>query len=82
MASKNKRQPIQVNEDQREYKRIKYSLKMALRMVNGHFTQFNILQYNTNLVDRNNNYDKVEVDSWFVPNPSQRDELLKSQKFT
>jgi len=40
---------------------------MALRMVNGHFTQFNVLQYNANMVDKNNNYDKVEVDSWFVP---------------
>ena len=53
---------------------------MALRMVNGHFTQFNILQYNTNLVDRDSNHDKVVVDSWFVPNSSQRDELLKNYK--
>lgn len=34
------RQPIDLPEDSKEFKRVKYSLKMALRMINGTFDDF------------------------------------------
>lgn len=32
------------------------------------------------MVDRDNNHDKVEVESWFIANNTQRDELMKNYK--
>jgi len=35
-----KKTPLPLLEDAPEFKRVKYSLKMTLRMINAHFSQF------------------------------------------
>jgi len=41
-----KKTPLPLLEDAPELKRVKYSLKMALRIINAHFSQFQVLQFN------------------------------------
>lgn len=40
------RKTIKITEDLDEYKRIQYSLKLALRLVNAYFSDFQATQYN------------------------------------
>jgi hypothetical protein len=43
---RNTRAPIPVLEEHMEYKRIKFSLKMALRLVGGSFSKLDIKMFN------------------------------------
>ena len=38
--------PKTLKDDEKEYKQVKYSLKMAMRMINGKFEDLKIEQYN------------------------------------
>ena len=58
------RQPIPLTKDKKEYHRIKYSLKMALRMINGTFDQFDVDQYGKDALD--DDFDKTIVESWYM----------------
>lgn len=52
-----------MTKDNREYYRVKYSLKMALRMINGTFEQFDVQQYgNVSAID--DDIEKTTVECW------------------
>ena len=76
---KNQRASMPILEDNREFKRIKYSLKMALRMVNGHFTQFSVQQFNQSGINFDNAHDKTQVESWVQASGEARDAIQKNQ---
>jgi len=77
MTSKirNTRPPIRILEENKDYKRIKFSLKMALRMVNGSFTKFEVLQYNQSGVNFENSHEKGLVDCWIAGTGNLSDEI-------
>jgi hypothetical protein len=75
---RNTRPPIPILEENRDYKRIKFSLKMALRMVNGHFSQLNVLQYNQSGINFENSHEKGSVDCWIAATGNLRDEIQKN----
>lgn len=61
--NKEKRAPIDLTEDTatEEYKRVRYSLKMALRMVNADFASFTCSQINQAGLTHDINLDKTTV---------------------
>ena len=52
-------------EDNKEYHRIKYSLKMALRMINGNLEDFKVWQFanSSNLLQ--DDLEKTSIESWY-----------------
>jgi len=50
--------------DHKEYHRIKYSLKMALRIINGTFDDFEVKQYGTNGFNLEEDNDMTTVECW------------------
>ena len=61
------RQPIDLPADSKEYKRVKYSLKMALRMINGTFEDFKVEQFGQSGINFEDDHDKTTVESWYKP---------------
>ena len=61
------REPTVVDKDSKEYNRIKFSLKMALRMSNGVFDQFEIKKYRERGVNFEEEHDKATIECWYVP---------------
>jgi len=77
MTSKirNTRPPIRILEENRDYKRIKFSLKMALRIVNGSFSKLEVFQYNQSGINFENSHEKGSVDCWLAGTGNLRDEI-------
>lgn len=50
--------------DTKEFHRIKYSLKMALRVINGKFKKFNVMQYGTSGFNLEDDNDMTTVECW------------------
>lgn len=66
MEKKNS-QVIPMPRDKKEYHRIKYNLKMALRIINGTFDDFKVQQYGTSGFNLEDDNEMTTVESWFKP---------------
>ena len=64
---KNKNKFIPMPQDKKEFHRIKYSLKMALRILNGTFEEFNVQQYGTSGFDLEDDSENTSVECWYKP---------------
>ena len=62
---KHERTGIQMPEENKEFQRIKYSLKMALRMINGSFTSFQVSQFGNSGNMMEDDHDKTTIESWY-----------------
>ena len=69
MASVEKKnsQVIPMPKDKKEFVRIKYNLKMALRIINGTFEDFKVWQYGTSGFNLEDDSETTTVESWFKP---------------
>ncbi len=47
-------------------------------MVNGHFSQLNVLQYNQSGINFENSHEKGSVDCWIAATGNLRDEIQKN----
>ena len=63
------RQPMDLPAESKEYKRVRYSLKMALRMINGTFDEFQVQQFGQSGINFEEDHDKTTVEAWFQPTP-------------
>ena len=64
-------QVIPMPKDKKEYHRIKYNLKMALRIINGTFDEFKVQQYGTSGFNLEDDNEMTTVESWFKPEQQQ-----------
>ena len=63
---KQNRQGLSLSKDSKEFHRVQYSLKMALRMINGTFEQLEVQQLgNTSALDDDS--DKTTLECWYKP---------------
>ena len=76
---KEKKAPIELTKDTEEYKRVHYSLKMALRMVNANFSSFTCAQINQPAPAHDHDQDKTAVECWMKADESQKDCVQKTQ---
>ena len=53
---------------------MKYSLKMALRMINGTFESFDVDQYGRDVLD--DDFDKTSVECWYMAESSEKDKKI------
>lgn len=76
--NRNERKTIKINEDHDEYKRIQFSLKMSLRLVNARFKGFIATQYNQPGIIFDKDNDKTSVECWrLIDKDSHRDQIDK-----
>ena len=61
--------------DKKEYHRIKYSLKMALRIINGTFDDFNVQQYGTSGFNFEEDNEMTTVECWYKPEPNEKEKI-------
>ena len=61
--------------DKKEYHRIKYSLKMALRIINGTFDDFNVQQYGTSGFNFEDDNEMTTVECWYKPEPNEKEKI-------
>ena len=71
---KQNRQPIPLTKDKKEFHRLKYSLKMALRMINGQFESIEVDQYGKDAVD--DDFDKTTVECWYMAENTEKDKKI------
>lgn len=64
-AEKQTSQVIPMPSDKKEFHRIKYSLKMALRVINGRLEDFNVHQYGTSGLNLEDEHEMTTVESWY-----------------
>ena len=53
--------------DKKEYQRIKYSLKMALRIIDGTFEDFTVEQFGTSGFNLEEDNEMTTVECWYKP---------------
>ena len=63
-AEKKNSSVIPMPKDHKEFHRIKYSLKMALRIINGKFKKFTVMQYGTSGFNLEDDNDMTAVECW------------------
>lgn len=63
--SKHNRTGIQMPEESKEYHRIRYSLKMALRLINGSFSTFTVSQFGNTSNVLEDDHEKTTIESWY-----------------
>ena len=73
-----KKAALPLVEDAPEFKRVQYSLKMALRMVNAHFSGFSVMQYNQPGIIFDKDTDKTSVECWRRVDDSSKENILKT----
>ena len=75
-----KKSDISVTEDSEDFKMIRYSLKMSLRMTNAKFDMFEIKKINdTGVINfQQTAKDKTTVDCWLKPTPDQHQNIAKN----
>jgi hypothetical protein len=71
--------PLQLVPDVTEFKRVKYSLKMALRMVNANFSQFQVWQFNQPGILSEKDNDRTTVECWVRADDQQKEAITKAQ---
>lgn len=59
-----KKSPRPLLEDENEFKRVQYSLKMSLRLVNAFFTDMKILQYNQPGIVFDKENERTSAECW------------------
>lgn len=62
---------------------MKYSLKLALRMINGSFTDsFQVQQFNQPGINFDNAHDKTTVECWYIPETQEKADIItKNRQF-
>ena len=76
-VDKKNSQVIPMQEDKKEFHRIKYSLKMALRIINGTFKEFEVKQYGTSGFNFEDDNEMTTVECWYKPEPSEIKKIEK-----
>ena len=61
------REPLLVQKHTKEYNRIMFSLKMALRMSNGVFDMFEVHSFSNRGVNFEEEHEKTTIECWFMP---------------
>ena len=61
------REPILVQKYSKEYNRIMFSLKMALRMSNGVFDVFEVYSFGNRGVNFEEEHEKATIECWYMP---------------
>eukprot|EP00347_Sterkiella_histriomuscorum_P006480 403352607 len=74
-----KRSWIIINKNTETYRKIQYSLKLSLRMLNGRFENFNIQQINTTTLNFDQKFkDKVTLDCWYKTDDQEEIDYMQS----
>ena len=61
------REPLLVQKHTKEYNRIMFSLKMALRMNNGVFDLFEVHRFGSRGVNFEEEHEKATIECWYKP---------------
>lgn len=72
-----RKSPLPLLEDAPEYKRVKYALKMALRMVNAHFSGFTVMQFNQPGIIFDKDNERTSVECWRKAEDSNKEQISK-----
>ena len=71
---------LTLREESQEYKRVKYSLKLALRMINGSFSEnFQVQQFNQSGINFENAHDKTTVECWLSADAELAEKITKQR---
>ena len=69
---------LPVSKNSETYRRIQYSLKLSLRMLNGRFDQFTVQQVNSSSLSFDQKYkDKIALECWYRPQNDDHDYVLQ-----
>ena len=80
MAEKETREPTLVVKHCKEYNRIMFSLKMALRMSNGIFDVFEVHKFGQRGINFEEEHEKTTIDCWYVPkSPTDERQIFEQQ---
>lgn len=70
---------IVINKNTETYRKIQYSLKLSLRMLNGRFENFTIQQINTTTLNFDQKFkDKVTLDCWYKTEDQEEVDYMHS----
>lgn len=71
---------MQISKDKPLYHHMKYSLKMALRMINGSFEGFELYNFSNSGVNLDEESEKNVIEAWYIADPHSEKQIMDGTK--